>query len=309
MVVDTNKCRLKDVADRFGLPVSCEISNAFKTNPDWVFISVPHFEIKEIIRQAFLNNCNILVEKPLGRSLSECSEIIKFKKAKNYFYVGFNYRFFSGVNMLINDVKNKKFGKLISVNMILGHGNSPGMENSWKLDPVKCGGGSLIDPGIHLIDLAHIISESDEFKIIGVKTWSGFWNTGIEEEAHLIMTNSYGTIFNIQSSLNRWKSKLYIEVNGTDGYGIVEGRDRSYGPQSYIRGARWGWKSSISQKDSEEYILCDDDHNSFFKETVLVLGMEKKLNINSFLGVNPCTYLEAEKNMNTLEKIRLNVKV
>ena len=39
---------------------------------------------------------------------------------------------------------------------------------------------------------------------------------------------------------------------GTEGYGIIEGRGRSYGPQKYIKGERWGWTKSqvnVNQKN------------------------------------------------------------
>ena len=34
------------------------------------------------------------------------------------------------------------------------------MEKSWKLNKQMCGGGALLDPGIHLIDLAMLISNN-----------------------------------------------------------------------------------------------------------------------------------------------------
>lgn len=66
------------------------------------------------------------------------------------------------------------------------------------------------------------------------------------------------TIFNTQISLNRWRSTFKIEVNGTEGYGVVEGRGKSYGPQSYRTGTRWGWQSGKSQAQSE-ILMVDKD--------------------------------------------------
>ena len=53
---------------------------------------------------------------------------------------------------LISDAKNKKFGNISSLELFMGHGQ-PQMKNSWKLNKIKSGGGAVIDPGIHLINI------------------------------------------------------------------------------------------------------------------------------------------------------------
>jgi len=244
---------------------------------DWVFICTPHFETAKASIIALDNGANILVEKPLGRNIDESNEIIKHKKGHQVINVGFNYRFFKGVSLLLQDAMKGVFGKIISVNMILAHGNSPGMEKSWKLDPVLCGGGCLIDPGIHLIDLAMLLSKGS-LKAESFLKWDGFWNTGIEEEVHLLASDNKRSIYNFYISLNKWRSTFRIEVNGTDGYGVVEGRGRSYGDQKYIRGTRWGWQNHASQAESEEVVVesykADD---SFITETRNVLYQDNDL--------------------------------
>jgi len=243
---------------------------------DWVFICTPHFETADAAITALDSGANILVEKPLGRNIDEFDEIIKHKKDSQVINVGFNYRFFTGVSLLLEDAIKGVFGQIISVNMVLAHGNSPGMEKSWKLNPELCGGGCLIDPGIHLIDLAMILSKGS-LKAESFLNWDGFWKTGIEEEVHLLASDNNRTIYNFYISLNKWRSTFRIEINGINGYGVVEGRGRSYGNQKYIRGSRWGWSKSISQAESEIVILdsykADD---SFISETRNVLLHSRK---------------------------------
>ena len=274
-VVDPNLDESKSAAleKKFEINITKDIDLVLNKKPEWVFICTPHDVAMSLIKKSFDAGANVLVEKPLGRSLKECQEIIKYKPDNCKLHVGFNYRFFAGVEQAIKDCKDKKFGKLISVNLTLGHGNSPGMEKSWKLDLDKCGGGCLIDPGVHLLDLILELSYG-ELKVDKVKSWSGFWNTGIEEEVHALMSDEFGTIFNMQVSLNKWRSSFKLEINGTEGYGVVEGRGRSYGPQSYKTGLRWGWKndSGKSQSESENIIIQNDScEDSFFKETMAVL--------------------------------------
>jgi len=307
-ILDPDSKRLSQIVKKYSIKSSLtDLNLAFEDRPEWVFISTPHYCVKEIILKAFQMGCNVLVEKPLGRNLDEANEIVSAKPHGIKLMVGFNYRFYSGISRVISDANAGIFGEIISVNMILGHGNSPGMEKSWKLDPVKCGGGCLIDPGIHLLDLVGLLSTGQIEEVKGSK-WAGFWNTGIEEEAHLIMTNSNKTIFNIQTSLNRWRSQFYLEINGTNGYGRVEGRGKSYGTQSYSTGKRWGWQSGVPQPESEILEISNDSaEDSFFKETVKLLGIESKFPDIEIGKLNPCTHEEALETMKLLDLSRLNL--
>ena len=127
----------------------------------------------------------MLIEKPMGRDAGEALALMAAAQRPGQLRVGLNYRFFDGVEALLADVRAGNFGELISLDVVLGHGGSPGDERSWKLDPVRAGGGCLIDPGIHVLDLLLQIA-GPEVEVVGARTWSGFWNTGIEEEAHLL---------------------------------------------------------------------------------------------------------------------------
>ena len=235
------------------------LEQAIDLNPDWCFVCTPHHESPGIVDLCVKNNIKVLVEKPLLARYDKSAKI----------NVGFNYRFFRGVKQLLKDVKENRFGEIISVNMILALGNPPGSEKTWRLDPIKAGRGAILDPGIHLIDLAMVMSEGT-LKDAICKEWRGFWDTGIWEESHLLATGN-GAIYNIQSSVNRWRNTFKIEVNGTDGYGIVEGRNRHYGNQTYRRGKRWGWQDGKSQKESEELVIDYDGEDSFLEETYAVL--------------------------------------
>lgn len=293
--------RRESVEKKFQVNSVNNLDSALQNRPEWVFVCTPHDAVLPIIKKAFEIKANVLVEKPLGRSLKECQEIINSKPNDIKLCVGFNYRFFSGIERALKDCKEGKFGKLISVNLTLGHGNSPGMEKSWKLDPIKCGGGCLIDPGVHILDLILNISQNNIF-LDSIKIWNGFWNTGIEEEAHILLHNEDETIFNAQISLNRWRSTFRLEINGTEGYGIVEGRGKSYGEQSYRIGKRWGWQAGKSQAASEELVISNYDCNdSFLKETISVLNLDIKEYRSTS---NPCNYTEAVNIMELLEKCR-----
>lgn len=265
--------------------------DVYNSDADWMFIATPHNDAVDYAKEFLSKGYNVFIEKPLGRTLKEAQDIISCRKPGKNLYIGFNYRFYKGIKHLLYDIKTKRFGDIISVNMTLGHGCHPDIKNGWKLDPIRSGGGCLLDPGIHLIDLCRIIAK-DKLDFVSVNTWNGFWKTGIEEECHLIM-KSKKTIFNINISIVKWRSTFRIEVNGTDGYGIVDGRGKSYGVQKYTVGRRWGWLQHNSQKDSETLVISDDGKNVFYDEIDSVVR-----GIN-----NVCDYKEALRNMKIYQKI------
>lgn len=262
---------------------------------DWIFIAVPHHVAPEIIKQALATGANVLAEKPLGRSLKECRDIIESKPEHSKLNIGFNYPFYDGIANAIKDYRDGKFGQLISVNMVLAHGNAPDTTKGWKLDPIK-DGGVLIDLGVHLLDLARQLS--DEGLIVEAsKLWNGFWQTGIkDEEAHILLNDNSKTIFNLQLSENRWRSTFKLELNGTEGYGVVNGRGRSFGPQTYTTGKRWGWSEENKNQADTEIVRECDTKTSFIEETMAVLGVKE--------GIIPCDHNRAIEVMRLVEQCK-----
>jgi len=261
-------------AESAGLPeIAAPVTGLKKgldTNPDLVIIATPHDVAVTLLREILPVSRRVLVEKPLGRSLAEARAIASTTRDEGQLLVGFNYRFYPGIRQAMCDALAGRFGELINVSMVLGHGGSPGMENGWKFDPVRAGGGCLIDPGVHLLDLCHLLAPQG-LQAVGGSAWSGFWRTGIEEEAHLLLKAGQVT-FNLQVSVVRWRSVFRLEIHGTEGYGIVTGRGRSYGRQTYVRGRRWGWQYARSQAESEEVVVDSDANDSFRDELAAILG-------------------------------------
>lgn len=242
----------------------CDTLEAVRTfAPDWVVIATPHDTAEQLCREVLAWGARILLEKPFGRSLAEAERLAAIAGDSGRIHVGFNYRFFPGVRAAIADARAGLFGPLISVSMTVGHGGSPGMERGWKLDPVRAGGGVLLDPGVHMLDLCLCLAP--DIALTHAASWKGFWNTGITEEAHLVLRSGQ-TIFNLEFSVVRWRSTFTIELHGTEGYGIVTGRGRSYGPMKYVRGRRWGWQHAANQAASEEVVNVSDCDDSFYDE-------------------------------------------
>jgi predicted dehydrogenase len=227
------------------------LDEAFKLEPERVIISTPHGSAVKLA-ESFLNiGSRVLIEKPMGRNLQESTLLHENKNSHNL-SIGFNYRFMPAIQTLKHKVEKGILGEIHTIKLDLGHGGAPEDRESWKLDLTEAGGGAILDPGIHLLDLLNFIfgatTSNLEFK--GAVKWHGFWNTGIEENVSAIAYLNK-TIVNLSVSLVAWKTRFSVEVIGTDGYIQVNGRGRSDGPQTLTIGERWGWRSGKSQVESE----------------------------------------------------------
>jgi glucose-6-phosphate 3-dehydrogenase len=258
-----------------------------------VVIATPHDQSLKILEKVVIHKPRILMEKPMGRNLIETEKIVNLTKACDL-SVGFNYRFMEGIEKLKKILSQDELGEINSVRIDLGHGGSPEDAASWKLNKESAGGGSLLDPGIHLIDLIMFLfnKKSDAIEIDGANYWSGFWNTGIEESSMVI--GKVGKIpFNVISSTVAWRTRFVIEVIGSNGYVTVTGRGRSDGPQRITIGRRWGWQHAKSQLESEESAIVMIKDTSISKETIAWLNKSKQV----------CSLAEGFETMKFYEKI------
>jgi predicted dehydrogenase len=235
--------------------------------PGHIIVSTPHDVALELISRISQWKPRILLEKPMGRNFLE-AEKIEARLNGAELSIGFNYRFMEGIKNLKAILDKNELGEINSIRMDLGHGGSPGDEKKWKLNLNNSGGGSLLDPGIHLIDLILYLFNGTCKNLLldGGNVWSGFWNTGIEESS-MVVGKINNIPFQFTSSIVSWRTRFRIEVIGVDGYVIVNGRGRSEGPQTIVSGKRWGWQSGISQTESEQMVTCMRKDNSIEIET------------------------------------------
>ena len=261
---------------------------------DRAIVAVPHDFSGPIVQNLLNRGAKVLLEKPLGRNLEEAESLAMHKNA-DQLSLGFNYRFMPGIMKLKEVLNNGELGNVSTLRLELGHGGAPKDLNSWKIDPIRSGGGVTLDPGIHLVDLLiYLFSASENiFRISGKTEWNGFWKTGIEESLNLI--GYLGDVpFNMTTSIVAWRTRFSVEAIGTDGYFEVDGRGRSDGPQRITEGTRWGWLSAASQKESEVVSEVATFDNSLIDETYAWLRGSKEV----------CTIIQALEGMKIYAKIK-----
>jgi predicted dehydrogenase len=260
---------LTEYSDLLALGINriSSLEDTVEIHPERVLIATPHHASVPLIKIFLDRNALVLAEKPMGRNLIESSDIISHKNIENL-RIGFNYRHMPGIEKLVSLIKNNHFGAINKMRFQLGHGGAPEDLYSWKLQPGSAGGGALLDPGIHLLDLLLYLTYSNpnDFRIIGSGFWSGFWNTGVEEQ-FIGLTQLNNCLIEIDSSIVQWRTTFKIEIIGNDGYCILSGRGRSDGPQHIVIGKRWAWLSGKSQFDEEERYILSSSDDSIHLET------------------------------------------
>ncbi len=218
---------------------------------DVAVVSVPHDLTAPTVGALLDRGKSVLVEKPLGLTLAEAEHIReKAARLERPSFVGYNYRYLPTVAQAFEALRNGEIGRLRSVDLLLAHGGHPQSADGWKLRPERAGGGVIIDPGTHLIDLLRCAVPDARLAYVGATR--GFWPTGIEEDV-VAAFNADQVLATVRVSHIRWVSTFRIELLGEDGYAVIDGRGGTYGPQTLRIGKRWAWQDSdgASQRETE----------------------------------------------------------
>jgi predicted dehydrogenase len=171
---------------------------------------------------------HVLVEKPAARSVAEIDPLIAAARAGNRrVRVGFNHRYHPALLKAREIVDSGAIGPLMFMRGRYGHGGRVGYDREWRADPVKSGGGELIDQGVHLIDLAGWFL--GEFTSIQGTAATYFWKMPVDDNAFMTLRTATGQIAFLHVSCTEWKNLFSLEIYGRDGKLAIDGLGGSYG--------------------------------------------------------------------------------
>lgn len=287
---DTNK----EIGQKFAKDFNCDffynyIDLLTNSNCDVIIIAVINKYVKNIVLHSLKMKKHILVEKPFGINHQESIEMFN-KEKENIVKVGFNHRFHPAIEKAKSLFDSNSIGKLLIIRGYYGHGGRPGMENEWRSSKELCGGGELLDQGVHLIDLSRWFS-GDIKKAFG-KVITKFWNIEVEDNAFILLQSKNNVDIQLHVSWTNWKNSFLFELIGTDGYLKITGLGRHYGTETLEFGKR---KKEGGVPEIEIFEFNEDDNSwkkewSNFKSSIY----NKKLLIgNSEDGVKANQIIEA----------------
>jgi predicted dehydrogenase len=269
-VFDPNQERAWEAASKFEAPLARSWKAMLhKDMIEGVIVAVPHFETREIVIAALRAGKHVFSEKPLGRTTQECEEILNANSKGIRLGVGFNYRYYPAIQQAKEMLDAGVLGKLTHIRCVMGHGGRPGYEREWKTSKQLCGGGALLDPGIHLVDLVRFLA--GEIVEGSASLFNSFWNIDVEDNAFVDLKLEGGGHALLHISITEWKSRFSLDLFGTEGAISIEGRSGFYGAQSLRFHRRWSWVDHHEDLVIE-YPQGDDSFRQELAEYFAALG-------------------------------------
>ena len=120
---------------------------------DGVVIATPNALHAPQTLAALERGLAVFCQKPLALDAREARAMVKAaREADRLLGVDYSYRFTDGAQELRRVVQAGELGKIFSLDLVFH--NAYGPDKPWCFDPRLAGGGSLMDLGVHLIDLA-----------------------------------------------------------------------------------------------------------------------------------------------------------
>jgi predicted dehydrogenase len=204
---------------------------------DGVIVATPNKFIREIAISAIEHGKHVLCEKPLGRNAGEAEAIwSKAKERGLILKTGFNHRFHPAVRNAKKIVEDGGIGKIYLLRAIYGHGGRPGYDKEWRASRDLCGGGELLDQGVHIIDLFRWFLGEFEEAYGRIATY--YWPMEVEDNAFAMFRTGRGQVATMHTSWTQWKNKFLLEIIGEKGYLVVDGLGGSYGTERLVIGKR-----------------------------------------------------------------------
>lgn len=123
---------------------------------DVICICTPNLLHTQYAELALTHGKHVLCEKPLCTDPKQMKKLLSLAKNKQLLLkTGTNHRYFPSVQTVIELYQSKKIGQIFSLHANIGT-NGERIQNSWFWKKELSGGGTLLDNGHHLLDLANM---------------------------------------------------------------------------------------------------------------------------------------------------------
>lgn len=239
---------------------------------DVVVISTPPDSHASLAIAAMRNGKHVIVEKPIAATMDAAQQMLESaREHRRTLTVGFNHRYFKGVKRVKAAIDSGEIGELRYVKAYAGHVGLPELRSPWMYDRAVMGGGTLMDNGIHVIDLVR--SLMGEIASVSATLPAPVWNVGVEENAFMQLVGRNGVIGSMHSSWTAWQGyKFRIEAHGTDGMAMMsyapmfssvvrvvrgppltKATERNFYTRDIVREKVKGWQRTVVETFIEEF--------------------------------------------------------
>lgn len=270
-------------------------SIAASPDVDVVIVATTHDMLAPIAAAAARAGKHVLIEKPCARGAGELDAVASAARATGALvHIGFNHRYHPSLRKARAICDSGALGPLLFIRGRYGHGGRVGYEREWRADPLRSGGGELLDQGIHLIDLSRWFL--GEFVAVTGRTPRYFWNMPVEDNAFLLLETAARQVAFLHASWTEWKNLFSFEIAGRDGKLEIAGLGGSYGTER-LTFYKMSPEMGPPETTAWEYPMADDSWSIEFAEFVedIRLGRQPQPGIadaQAALRIVECVYRE-----------------
>jgi predicted dehydrogenase len=241
-LVDVNKSIVKDMERSTGAEAISFEQLLLKNDYDVAIIATPNKWHEELAIRLLRTGKDVWCEKPMSISIESAKKMLEESiRTKRILKVGSNVRYFPNVVRSIELLRDGFAGRVLFFRGCIGNEGAHLLKSEWYTKKDMIGGGTLLDNGVHLIDLIrYLICEITECYMC--KCTNLKWRLDdIEDNAIAVYGLSNGGIATVHSSWTDKSGYMYFEVHGEDGYLHVDSRwskailtyGKSYSKPSY----------------------------------------------------------------------------
>lgn len=186
-LVDTTPGRAEELAARHAPDATCaQTFEDMAEKADIALVATPPQTHQSIVSSLLEQGLHVLVEKPLARTSAECSAIVRAAQASGRsVFVGYNRRYFRGWRMLKEMVERNTAGPLLSLDAEEGTLFDWPVGSASIFDPAVAGGGTMLDTGVHELDLVLWLANGEPRVLFYEDDNHG----GVEANAHAILAD------------------------------------------------------------------------------------------------------------------------
>lgn len=219
-VADTRPQAAAELANVCGTTAAASTEEAVRrSDVELVIISTPPNTHEAIAIAAIEAGKHVLCEKPLAHTLESAERICAAAEARGVRLItGFNHRYFPAMRFAHDKIASGELGEVIFAKAYAGHPGGVEFGHDWVHEGKVTGGGSLVDNGIHILDLLRYMA-GDFVAAQGVRENLVWKFDGAEDNGFALFRGASGAVAQLHASWTDWKGyRFWVEVTGTRGY-------------------------------------------------------------------------------------------
>ena len=222
-VIDPAREQRTRVQETFRVPVFDRLG-AFTEDADIAIVATPNMFHREASIDAMKRGMHVLCEKPLATDVKDAKKIAEAaKKYHRIVKTGSNHRFFRSIEKARELYDKGAIGALLHFRGNIGT-NGSRISRKWFWNKDVSGGGTFIDNGPHLLDIARVFM--GDFASVTASMETNLWKkAGVEDMGSALFQTKDGRLAQITTSWYQWAGYLHIELWGEKGYMIIDSSD------------------------------------------------------------------------------------